>query len=390
MRILMLCFGHLRPRPAAPQIGGASRQCLKLSGALVHQDVDVTILTKRMFWGDPARETIEGVPVVFLNTWRPVFNRRGLSRLGVYVSMLCALSYLVRHREEYDIIHAHCALDPGFVGVLAGKWLHKKSIIKVMNSGFRNDVMRFRQEKTIVGSRWMADYLVNCDRVITLNELAYEQLVALGFRADQIELIPNGVEVAEIAAKASYDGVDVARVIFVGRLDKAKGLDVLLRAFKALSKEPATRCQLTLLGKGPQEQQLREMVERLGISDRAHFAGEVSDVPAYLARSDIFCLPSRAEGISNALLEAMASGLPCITTDIAGNNAVIQHERNGILVAPDDEVALAEGIRRLANHSDLRERLGRAARRTVRDHFDITHVAKQYIGLYEKLLGAPN
>ena len=79
----------------------------------------------------------------------------------------------------------------------------------------------------------------------------------------------------------------------------------LLDAFKALSKERATRCQLTLLGKGPQEQQLHEMVETLGISDRVHFAGEVSDVQAYLAKSDIFCLPSRAEGISNSLLEAI-------------------------------------------------------------------------------------
>jgi len=387
MRVLMLSYGHLRPTSGASQIGGAARQCLKLSKALISQNVDVTILTNRLSWSHPAHGTVEGVPVVFLNTWRPLFDRRGLTRVGTYVYMLCTLLYLFRHRNEYDIIHAHSALVSGFVGVLAGRWLKRTSIIKVMNSGFRNDIVRFRQDRTTPGARWMADYLIHCDRVITLNTMAYDQLISLGFRPTQIELIPNGVEVAEIEAKKSYDGADVMRVIFVGRLDEAKGLDVLLDAFKILiTRQAARACQLTIVGKGPLECQLHERARALGIAEWVRFAGEVMDVPAYLSGCDIFVLPSRAEGVSNALLEAMASGLACIATDIPGNDVLIQHERNGLLVEEDAEVALAGAIHRLASDADLRERLGRAARQTVEHQFDIADIAREYASLYKRLL----
>ena len=382
----MLSYGNLQPAPDAPQIGGSARQCLKLSKALVKQNIDVTIVTNRLFRRDPAYKIIDGVPVVFMNTWRPLFRHRGLGRLGEYAFILRTLLYFFWHRDEYDIVHAHSALEPGFVGVLAGKWFNKKSVIKVMNSGFRNDIIRFRQDKSIPGSRWMADYLVNCDRVITLNELAYNELIDLGFRSDQIALIPNGVEIAEIELKTLYNNADTIRVIFVGRLDKTKGLDVLLNAFKILTTQMATiDCQLTIVGKGPLKQQLHEMVEALGIAGYVHFAGEVKEVPVYLSNSDIFVLPSRAEGMSNALLEAMSAGLPCITTDIAGNSALIQHERNGLLVEKDAAVAVARAVHRLATTPDLRKRLGRTARQTVEEQFDIAHIAKRYSKLYKEI-----
>jgi len=386
----MLNYGHLEPLPTAPEIGGAARQCLKLSRALVRQNVDVTILTNRLSWRHPARRTIDSVPVVYLNAWHPFFYRKGLKRFGLWAFILRAYAYLHHHQREYDIVHAHSALVTGFVSALAGKRLRKKSIIKVMNSGPQNDILRFRQDRTIPGARWMADYLVHCDRAVTLNLLAYEELLMLGFRADQIELIPNGVEVADIAPKASYGQNGIVRATFAGRLDEAKGLDVLLAAIQQLTlQSPAVVCQLVVFGKGPLKRQLEESAMVMGVADQVCFAGEVRDVPAQLIASDIFVLPSRAEGISNALLEAMAAGLPCITTDVPGNNTLIQHERNGLLVEKDNARALARAIHRLVDDCALRERLGRGARRTAEERFDITQIAGKYISLYQRLLGVP-
>jgi glycosyltransferase involved in cell wall biosynthesis len=325
-----------------------------------------------------------------LNAWHPFFNRKGLRRFGLCAFMLRAYAYLHRHRQEYDIVHAHSAKITGFVGVLAGRRLKKKNIIKVMNSGLQNDVLLFRQDKTIPGARWMADYLVHCDRAVTLNPLAYDELLALGFRPDQIEMIPNGVEAADIAPKAGYASDGIVRAAFAGRLDRPKGLDVLLEAVRILSlQERASPCQLVVLGKGPLRQALEQLAAAMGITDRVQFMGEVNDVPSHLIKADMFVLPSRAEGISNALLEAMAAGLPCVVTDIPGNNTLIRHDQNGLLVDRDDAASLARAIRQLADDGALRERLGRSARRTVEEQFDIRSIARRYIDLYQRLLHAP-
>jgi glycosyltransferase involved in cell wall biosynthesis len=385
MRIAMLTYGHLQPVVGAPQIGGAARQCLKLSKALRQQGAEVTILTNRLTWREPIWQKIEGVPVVYLNTWFPLLARRGLKRFRAHAFILRALLYLFQHRHDYEIVHAHSAMTAGFTAVVAARHLQKRSIIKVMNSGSRNDILRFREDKTLPGARYMAEYLLRCDRVITLNPLAYDELRALGFRSDQLELIPNGVEVAEIEAKATYAPADPIRVIFVGRLEEAKGLDILLKAVKIFADHDSVpECQLLLLGKGALKPQLQALAASLGISDRVHFAGEVAEVPVYLRQSDIFALPSRAEGISNALLEAMACGLPCIASDIPGNRALIRHEQNGLLVQPDDETALAEAFQRLAGDAGLQEQLGRAARRTTEEQFDISQIARRYLRLYQQ------
>ena len=102
--------------------------------------------------------------------------------------------------------------------------------------------------------------------------------------------------------------------------------------------------------------------------------------------SDCFVLPSLSEGMSNALLEAMATGLPCIASDIAGNNNLIRDRHNGILVPPKDELALAKALLELSQDEGLRQRLGQAARCTVEEQYSLHSVAQRYAALYQSLL----
>jgi len=119
------------------------------------------------------------------------------------------------------------------------------------------------------------------------------------------------------------------------------------------------------------------------------FHGRVNDVPRHLAETDVFVLPSRSEGISNALLEAMAHGVPSIATDIPGNRDLIEDGRTGLLVPPDDAKALSEALLRLAGDRSLRETLGRAGRRLVEERFDLRIVAGKYAEMYRGLLSSP-
>jgi glycosyltransferase involved in cell wall biosynthesis len=106
--------------------------------------------------------------------------------------------------------------------------------------------------------------------------------------------------------------------------------------------------------------------------------------------ADAFVLPSRAEGISNALLEAMAVGVPVIASDVPGNTDVVEHEANGLLVEVDDPASLAAAILRLVDEPDLRERLRQEARRTVETRYSIGHVAERYVDLYRQLVSSPS
>jgi glycosyltransferase involved in cell wall biosynthesis len=222
---------------------------------------------------------------------------------------------------------------------------------------------------------------------VALNQQVVDEMLGVGVAKGKILRIPNGVDI-ELDGHRRAAVLDESIVIaFVGRLHPQKRVAMLLQALKlALQQRPDLAWQLKLAGTGPLERDLKALADELSIGRQVEFLGHVADVGALLDRSDLFVLPSASEGISNALLEAMAHGLPCIVTDIPGNNEVIQNGQNGILVKVDDAQALAGAILGLATDAELRERLGRQARRTVETKYLLASVTAQYIQLYERLL----
>jgi glycosyltransferase involved in cell wall biosynthesis len=125
---------------------------------------------------------------------------------------------------------------------------------------------------------------------------------------------------------------------------------------------------------------------RLGIGERVQFLGERGDVADLCRAADLFVFPSRAEGCPNAILEAMACGLPVVATDIAGNREVLGEDgKAGHLVPVESPTVLAEAVAHLAGSSVLRHEMGAAARIKMRDRYDIRRVVKQYLSLYDEL-----
>lgn len=374
--------------PSLP-IGGAERQALKLAERLIEKGVTVTVVGGQWDWGQPRREEINGVPVRRHFTGWGGFGIRGLRRLSQYLYLLTLFLYLVRCRNEYDLIHCHSALFGASIVALAGAMLHKKSVIRAMASGPWGDVRRLREGErgTIWGSRWMLSQLKKADHLVALNRQISEELVGIGLQSERIVHIPNGVEIEQIKRKADYRLDHEIKVAFVGRLHPQKGVDVLLSAFQQVRKESTQfSWQLKLIGTGEGRSRYEAMAHELGIDQAAEFLGQVDDPSLLLPQNDVFVLPSRSEGMSNALLEAMAAGLPCIATDIAGNNEVISQEENGLLVQPDDHNDLAAAMAFLATDGGLRRRLGQAAVRTVEERYSLDRVADRYMALYTGLL----
>ena len=172
-------------------------------------------------------------------------------------------------------------------------------------------------------------------------------------------------------------------LIWVGRLDPVKGLKQLLAAVSALPSGLAVK--LLLVGDGPLRATLTAHASALGVSDRVGFLGSRNDVPSLLATAEAFVFPSRTEGLPNALLEAMASGLPIVTTDVPGCRDLISDDRNGLVVPYDDVSALSDAIERVLTDTQLAYRLGNAAGVSAGDwHIKLTYDA--YAETYDLLL----
>ncbi len=209
---------------------------------------------------------------------------------------------------------------------------------------------------------------------------------------DRLRLVPGGVDVDRMQAADPIDrasmglGPNDRMILWVGRLDPVKGLDLLIRAFASLSKE--TGSFLVLVGGGPLRDDLQRLAVRLGVGDRVRFLGPRTDVPSLLGAADLFAFPSRTEGWPNALLEAMAAGLPIVTTDVPGCRDMISHDSTGLLVPFDDTSSLASAMSRLLLNRVEAHRLGSAALRAVA-RWSLRATFDEYEALYHQTLPRP-
>ena len=175
------------------------------------------------------------------------------------------------------------------------------------------------------------------------------------------------------------------QAISVGRLHACKGHDVLIRSIKLLE-DSNRQVMLTIVGAGPEEQNLKSLVRELKLTDRVRFAGSVSEeeIMALMNRSDVFVLASHAEPLGVVYMEAMASGVATIGTNAGGVPEIITDGQDGLLVPPDNEVALKQATELLMDDSQFRQQVARNGRKTTVERFDSRLGAAV---LYEKLYG---
>jgi len=370
-----------------PWIGGTEKQAHKLAKKLRERNIDVQIVTGWWFRRTPQREVIDGVPVFRNQTLWEMFGIKGLRRFGGYLYFCSLLWYLWRHRTEYDILHVHGLNYHAAAVALAGRWFHRGTLVKLANSGQASDIKKMQAGQQLPLSRFLLPAALSNDRFVATTPTIVEELIAAGVPAEKISRLPNGVETDSLRPKSDFALHDPVRLVFVGRLHEQKGLDVLLRAFRQLMGHfPDRHLRLQLLGDGPLRGELVALAAELQIADQVDFMGMTDRVFEYLQGGDIFVLPSRAEGHSNALLEAMACGLPVVVSDIAANLEVVEGGLNGLVFAVDSPNSLADVLTQLLEGHELRNRLGLAARQTVEAQYSLDHIADGYVALYREIL----
>jgi L-malate glycosyltransferase len=229
------------------------------------------------------------------------------------------------------------------------------------------------------------------DRVL-VNALCIRELVIRdGVHPDRVAVVRNGVDLDAIDRAAGTPAADLPHgtwVVNVGNMHHpVKGQVELLAAFREVLRErPDAR--LALIGDGVRRPLLEKLAGQLGIAARVHFLGFRLDAPAVVARADLAVSSSHAEGISNAILEAMALRLPVVATAVGGSPELVREGVNGWLVPPGAPGAMARAISdALATPAALRRRMGHRARRIVEREFDVRQMRIGYDALYDDLAG---
>lgn len=214
-----------------------------------------------------------------------------------------------------------------------------------------------------------------------------------GLPREKLTVIPNGVDVAKFRDTQPADGASLGLptvrryFISIGRLDRQKGFDWLLPQLPRIFAERPDY-DLLLVGEGPERGRLQTQAAELGIRERVHFLGWRGNIPQLLKLADLLLLPSRWEGMPNVLLEAMAAGLPAVTTNVEGAAEILGSLAPRQLIAKEAAAAFTESVLAFAASTELRQTVGQANNQRVARHFSLAVLATAYEALYGRIINS--
>jgi glycosyltransferase involved in cell wall biosynthesis len=226
-----------------------------------------------------------------------------------------------------------------------------------------------------------------------------ETIRADGIDPNKVVTVPNGIEIEKLAAAGcsaalrhalGLEGA-VPLIVSVGHIRRVKGFDVLLRA-AAEVRQVHPKATFLIVGSVQEpdcDRDLRDLVRRFGLQRNVRFMGKMENESVWplLKLCDVFCLPSRSEGMSNALLEAMGCGLPCVATAVGGTPEVLEDGRTGYVVPSEDHHALANRILALLADPGGARKMGSLARRVIEERYSAESMIRNMVGRYDQLLG---
>jgi glycosyltransferase involved in cell wall biosynthesis len=370
-----ICYliSHFHPRES-----GAERQCLAQGRELVRRGHSARVVT-RFIPGLPEDDEIDGVRI---HRWIHTSEIGPLFGVSYVRGVIRALRKL---RPQYDLIHTHQALWESIATGLGRDFFRGAPVlVQPASSGYYGEAEEMARTK---GFWFLRKCSLRNPMFAAISADIERQWLEMGVPADRMTRMASGVDADHFRPGPSAVEAMLPsrpRVVFTGRLHPQKNLDLLLKAWSSVAtNRPGT---LMLVGDGPDRIALEEQAAQLGIGDRVHFAGSVADPAEHLRAADVFVLPSVAEGMSNSLLEAMATGLPSLVSDIGGNRDLITENVTGRLIASDDRNAWVSALISLIEHPESSRNLGAEARRVIERQYAMPVVVDRYLALYRRML----
>jgi glycosyltransferase involved in cell wall biosynthesis len=362
--------------------GGVEKVVFEVSRRLVRMGVDVTVITLNTVTAK-SFEILEGIKVY---RCRPIsLTETAGVQLTVSPSLPLKIIEICK-LEKPDIIHAN---NRFFFTTICGAMLKKimdKPLVTTLHLG-----------PVLLGRR-LFDFIINAyektvskliiqnsDEIVAVSSAVMKHALSLGAPSSKVKVIPNGVDLEEFKPRREFEKTEVKKIIFVGRLFPNKGIQYLVKAAPiVLAKHPYV--EFIIVGRGPMEAELRNMVKRLNIEHAFKFLGIVPSVPEVMNQCDIFVRPSLTEGMPLTILEAMACGLPVIASKIPGSSEVVKDGETGILVEVGNVEKLSNAIIRLLEDENYAEKIRTRAYEFVKKHYSWDRIAEEYLKTYSDVL----
>ena len=297
-------------------------------------------------------------------------------------------------RHDINLIHGHDHKSDLFAYLLR-RWLWRQRLAVVSTAhawvmlGLKGQIYR----------RMDLSLMRRFNHLIAVSHATKSEMIEAGVPPDLITVIHNGIDTDAWAPKRASaslrDELKLGQAFpvigYVGRIMPEKDLETWLRAAAMVAKQ-YPHAQFVLVGEGKDTatlEQLKRLAADLGIKDNVYFPGYRSDLVPVYETFDIFLLSSRREGLPNSILEAMAMGLPVVTTDVAGAKELVLDGQTGYLLPQGDEIGIASALTTLTMNDTLRRQMGRMGRERVQREFSFSTRLRCIEALYEKLLGFP-
>jgi glycogen synthase len=371
-----------------PSMGGVEELVAKLAKEYQRRGLEVLVVTNRWPRHLPQSELVGGVPVFRfpLRAPEPTMKAR-LSYALTQRTVRRQIASLLRS-EDVGLIHVQCVSTNGHYADLAARDLGIPLVVTAQGERTMDADEIYSRSRFL--NQTLARILDNANAVTacsghTLADLEVWRDAAFG---DRGHVVWNGVSIDELE-DPDIQPYDHARpyVLALGRWVPQKGFDVLIRAFARAVDDVEFGHDLVLVGDGPERPHYERLVAELGVADRVTLHGRAArrQVVSLFKGCSYFVLPSRQEPFGIVNLEAMAAGKAVIATRVGGVPEFVEDGQAGVLVDAEDEVGLAEALRRVAADADLRHALEVGGRRLV-DRFAWSEIADDYVRLYDEVL----
>jgi glycosyltransferase involved in cell wall biosynthesis len=386
-----------------PVVGGGETQARLLAEGLISNGHSVIVLTRR---SDAALRQHENYGEVSVYRLAPV----GSGQLKKWGLLLSSLPALVRLRDQYDLIFVSGYRIIGLTGVLIAKLFRKPLVLKADSQGemsgefFESGLKKFSISPSSFPFRLFLGFrnmiLKKADAFSAISPEIASEWTSSRVPRNKIHLIPNSVDTTRFAPASPGQKSSLRQklnlppagviAIYTGRLVSYKGLPLLLKVWDEI------RCRhenvlLLLAGTGGLdihncEAQLRDYVKSAGLEENVWFLGTVDNIHEYLQAADLFVFPTENDAFPSSLIEAMACGLPVVTTPVGAIKTIIADKETGLIVQPGNHQQLYEAIEALVSDESLAFRLRQAGRQIVQNRYSSEKMIRKYVSLFESTL----
>ena len=385
-------------------MGGGETQAQLLAEGLIADGHSVIVLTRR---SDAALKKYERYGKVDVYRLAPV----GSGQIKKWGLLFSSLPMLIKLHHQYDLIFVSGYRIIGLTAVLAGKLFRKPVVLKADSQGemsgdfFESGLKKIGISHTSLPFRLFLGFrntvLKKADAFSAISPEIASEWTSNGIPSDRIHLIPNSVDTQRFIPVEAAEKISLRKklnlpqnatiAIYTGRLVSYKGLPLLLKVWNEIRLKHEN-VLLILAGTGGLdihncEDELRAYVKVTGLENHVLFTGAVQNVPEYLQASDIFVFPTENDAFPSSIVEAMACGLPVLTTPVGAIKTIVTDGETGVLIQPGNAEQLFQALNVMLSDKVMASCLGQAARKSVQNFYSAQIVSKEYLALFQGFLG---